>query len=121
MMNFNGASTAPLDPSQLPYATCGGAGPRWLIPIAIAASVLMEVFNLTDFTSIPLAFVLAPPLLLALHVLLFTSIRNAVFIALSSHTHNVRLDAAVEISRLQNQRGQLSPERVAAVTQGRSA
>lgn len=116
MLTINGESVSPIDPSQLPFTVNNAAGPTILFPIAVLITILTGTLNLLGYTHIPLYVVFAPPLLLALHVISFIRLRNAVHLALQMHAHDLRLNAMVAAQHEQVKAGHLSQDRLNAIT-----
>lgn len=117
MLNLNGDPVSSIDPSRLPYSSHRGAGPRWLVPLAIATSVGLALISFLSLLVIPTFVTVLPVLLIAAHLWLFFLVRNATHIAIRTGQHDLRLDMQVINAEESRRAGQLSAERMQRVAQ----
>jgi hypothetical protein len=119
MLTINGENVSPLNTADAPFTVNRAAGPNVLIPIALGLTVVMGIVSFMGYVNIPAYIIIAPPALLAAHVISFIRLRNAVHLALQMHTHDLKLQIAIEQSQEQHRVGHLSQERLDAITRHR--
>lgn len=122
MINLDGYPVAPTDPSRLPYNAVGFPVPLLVSVIAAvtaAVAALLHVF--TGFSTLALGILAFPFVMICIGGFFFLIIRRAVHAGLRMNDHDLYLDNSIEAEANTIQRGRLSPERVAAVSQGRPA
>lgn len=119
MMDINGASVAPIDPSRLPYNPVGFPVPLTAFVVAVIVALVATANHVFLAMSKSLTIALILPLaLICVAYFLFVAVRAGVHAALRMDAHDAAIDEQVMAYVASVSRGHLSPERVAKITQG---